>query len=104
MGNGEVEKHIQEVQGQIQTSTLNIEANYNTQLKDYHPAVPWLVAHTASLRTRTGLMRMGHLHTKYGKEESIAEQMLCLWNVLFIKLWDQKGLTNLMKAGRKEFG
>ena len=36
MGNGEVERQIQEVQGQIRTVKLNLEANYNTKIKEDH--------------------------------------------------------------------
>ena len=52
MGNGEVERSIQEVQGQIRTIKLNLEANYNTKIKEDHPAIPWLVAHAGSIITR----------------------------------------------------
>ena len=52
MGNGEVERQIQEVQGQIRTIKLNLEANYKDKIKDDHPAIPWLVAHSGSIITR----------------------------------------------------
>ena len=52
MGNGEVERQIQEIQGQIRTIKLNLEANYNTKIKEDHPAIPWLVAHAGSVITR----------------------------------------------------
>jgi hypothetical protein len=52
MGNGEIERQIQEVQGQIRAIKLNLEANYKNKLRDDHPAIPWLVAHSASAITR----------------------------------------------------
>ena len=52
MGNEEGEKQIQEVQGQIRTVKLKLEANYKAKLKDDHPAIPWLVAHAGSVITR----------------------------------------------------
>ena len=52
MGNGEAERQIQEVQGQIRAIKLNLEANYKDKIKDDHPVIPWLVAHSASTITR----------------------------------------------------
>ena len=52
VGNGEVERQIQEVQGQIRTIKLNLEANYKNKIKDDHQAIPWLVAHSGSIITR----------------------------------------------------
>ena len=50
--NGEVGKQIQEIQGQIRTVKLNLEANYKTDIKEDHPSIPWLVAHAGSVITR----------------------------------------------------
>ena len=43
---------ILEIQGQLIAINLNPEANYKDKIKDGHPAIPWLVAHSGSTITR----------------------------------------------------
>ena len=83
MANGEVEKQIQEVRGQIRTLK-------QSKLKDDHPSVPWLVAHAASLITRYKINEDGKTAyqkwkgRRYGR--SIAEFGEC---VMYLTLGSQ---------------
>ena len=52
MGDGEVERQRQEIQGQRRAIELNLEANHKHKIKDDHPVIPWLVAHSGSAITR----------------------------------------------------
>mgnify|MGYP000276223466 CR=1 FL=1 len=74
MGNGEVERQIQEVQGQIRTIKLNLGATYKDKIKDDHPVISWLAAHSGSTITRYKSGKTEKQHTKDGKEESMQDQ------------------------------
>lgn len=71
MGNAEVERQIQEIQWQLRAIKLNLEANYKNKVKDYHLAIPWLVAHSGSTITRYKIRKMVKQLVKDGKEENI---------------------------------
>ena len=95
MGNGEVERQTQEVQGQIRAIKLNLEAHYEDKIKDDHPVIPWLVAHSASTITRYKIGEDGKTAyqlwkgRKYGR--GIAEFGEC---IIYCKL-GSKGVDKL---------
>ena len=47
--NGQVERAIQNVQGQIRTMILSLESRYKMKIKMDHPILAWLVKHAAML-------------------------------------------------------
>ena len=47
--NGQVERAIQSIQGQIRTMLLSLESRYKMKLKEDHPIMAWLVRHAAML-------------------------------------------------------
>ena len=50
--NGEVERAIQEVQGQVRTTKAALESRYENRITEDHPCLPWLVAHSADTLRR----------------------------------------------------
>ena len=50
--NGEMEKAIQDVQGQIRTMKSSLEMRYGRSVEPSHCCLPWLVIHSASLLNR----------------------------------------------------
>ena len=47
--NGDIERAIRTVQGQIRTMKSALEANYKVEIGEKHPVMPWLVSYASSL-------------------------------------------------------
>eukprot|EP00959_Pyramimonas_sp_CCMP1952_P283045 5916182-Pyramimonas_sp.AAC.3 len=47
--NGELERAVRTVQGQIRTLKSVLDANYKTEFNDRHSVMPWLVGYASSL-------------------------------------------------------
>ena len=50
--NGEVERAIQEVQGQVRTIKDGLETKYNVSVIEDHPILPWAVRHAPATLNR----------------------------------------------------
>ena len=50
--NGEVERAIQTVQGQIRTMKDRLESRYGQRISGEHPCIPWLIAHASDTVSR----------------------------------------------------
>ncbi len=62
--NGEVERAIQEVQGQVRTTKAALESRYKNKIKEGHPCLPWLVAHSADTLRMFQVHKDGKPHIK----------------------------------------
>ena len=49
---GEIERAIQEVQGQVRTNREAIKAKYQQEIEGTHPVMPWLIRHSAAQLNR----------------------------------------------------
>ena len=50
--NGEVERTVQTVQGQVRTVKTGLESRLGVRIESDHPCLPWLVQHSANLLSR----------------------------------------------------
>ena len=50
--NGEIERAIKTVQGQIRTLKSALDEHYKTEFNEDHVLLPWLVAYAASLTSK----------------------------------------------------
>ena len=53
--NGEIERAIETVQGQVRTMKSALAANYNADSGDSHAVAPWMASHASSLISKFAL-------------------------------------------------
>ena len=47
--NGEVERYVQTVQGQVRTLKMSLETRYHMKISESHNCLPWLIMYAAML-------------------------------------------------------
>ena len=81
--NGEIEKAIQDVQGQIRAMKSSLESRYKCSINPAHCCLPWLVTHSTSLLNRFQVGQDGRTAHKRlkGREfrGSVCEFGECVW-------------------------
>ena len=102
--NGEVERAIQMVQGQIRTMKDRLESRYGQRIGGEHPCLPWLIAHASDTMNRFHVYSDGKsAYDKWKGRPFRGEYRESGENVLHLSPGTQ-GRTNLRSDGKEALG
>ncbi len=81
--NGEVERAIQEVQGQVRTTKAALESRYENRITEDHPCLPWLVSHSADTLRRFQVHKDGKTAYQRVRGKAFRKEVMefgeCVW-------------------------